>query len=92
MDAQDMLEAVVSVWALAMAVSPALQIRRMLQTRESKDVSIGYFGVLVVGFLLWVAYGLSKDDYVLAVPNGVATIFGVATIIVALRLRDRTEA
>lgn len=87
MTGQDMLEAVVSTWAIAMAVSPGLQIRQMLRTGESEDVSIGYFAVLVVGFMLWVAYGLSKDDYVLAVPNAVATVFGTATIVIALRLR-----
>lgn len=87
MSGQDALEAVVSFWAVAMAVSPALQIRQMIQTGESEDVSIGYFAVLVIGFVLWVAYGLSKDDYVVAVPNIIATVFGVATIGIALRLR-----
>lgn len=92
MTGQTVLEAVVSTWAIAMAISPGLQIRQMLRTGESEDVSIGYFAVLVVGFMLWVAYGLSKGDYVVAVPNSVATLFGVATIIVALRLRRREAA
>jgi uncharacterized protein with PQ loop repeat len=86
-----MLEAVVSTWAVAMAVSPGLQIRQMLRTGESEDVSIGYFGVLVVGFMLWVVYGFSIDDMVLAVPNAIATVFGVSTIVIALRLRRRSN-
>lgn len=87
MSGQDILESVVSVWALAMAASPGLQIRRMLQTGDSRDVSIGYFAVLTVGFLLWVAYGISVDDYIVAVPNAVAFVFGLATMLLALRLR-----
>lgn len=87
MTGQDVLEGVVSTWAIAMAVSPGLQIRQMLRTGESDDVSVGYFAVLVIGFMLWVVYGLSIDDMVLVVPNSVATIFGVATIVIALRLR-----
>jgi uncharacterized protein with PQ loop repeat len=92
MDGQRALEIVVSTWGLMMAVSPGLQIRQMLQTGESKDVSIGYFGVLSVGFMLWVAYGISIDSAVLWGCNTVATVFGIATIVVALRLRERPDA
>jgi uncharacterized protein with PQ loop repeat len=90
MTGQDTLELVVSVWAVAMAVSPGLQIRQMLRTGESEDVSVGYFAVLTVGFILWVIYGISIDDMVLAVPNSIATIFGASTIVIALRLRGNS--
>jgi uncharacterized protein with PQ loop repeat len=89
MDSQRLLEIVTSVWGVAMAVSPALQIRRMLTTGESTDVSIGYWAVLCVGFVLWVFYGMSIDSKVLWGCNIVAAIFGVATILIALRLRRR---
>lgn len=85
------LAVVTSVWGVAMAVSPVLQIRQMLRTGESEDVSLGYFAVLVVGFLLWFTYGLSKDDLIIAVPNAIATVFGVATMVVAVRLRRRAR-
>lgn len=89
MDGQRTLEIATSIWGVAMAVSPAMQIRTMLATGESKDVSIGYFSVLVVGFLLWTAYGVSIDSRVLWTCNIVATVFGIATIVIALRLRRR---
>lgn len=87
MDPSDALAVVTSVWAVVMAISPGLQIRSMLSTGSSEDVSLGYFGVLTIGFMLWVAYGLSQDDYVVAGPNAIATLFGVATIVIARRLR-----
>ncbi|EFK95548.1 hypothetical protein LDC_2442 [sediment metagenome] len=87
MDSQRALEVVVSTWGIAMAASPGLQIRQMLRTGESADVSIPYFGVLTVGFMLWVAYGISIDSKVLWGCNTLATLFGAATIVVARRLR-----
>ena len=87
MTGQDMLEATVSTWAVAMAVSPGLQIRRMLQTGDSRDVSIGYFAVLTVGFALWVAYGVSVGDFIVAVPNSIAFLFGLSTLLLAIRMR-----
>lgn len=87
MDAERVLEIAVSVWGVAMAVSPGLQIRQMLRTGESEDVSIPYFGVLSVGFLLWALYGLSIDSRILTACNSIAFVFGMSTIIVAARLR-----
>lgn len=89
MDGQRVLEIVTSVWGVAMAVSPAMQIRQMRQTGTSEDVSIAYFGILVVGFMLWVAYGISIDSWVLYGCNSIATVFGIVTIAYALRLRRR---
>lgn len=91
MDGQRVLEIVTSTWGIAMAVSPSMQIRQMRQTGTSEDVSVAYFAILVVGFMLWVAYGISIDSRVLWGCNIVATIFGVATIVYALRLRRRSD-
>ena len=76
-----------AAWGVLMAVSPGLQIRKMLRFRSSREVSIFYFWVLLVGFTLWVAYGLTIDNWFLIVPNGVAFTVCVTTIGVALRFR-----
>lgn len=76
-----------ATWGIAMALSPVLQIRKILARRSSDDVSIGYFLVLLVGFALWLAYGISIGNLVLIVPNAVALAVGVATIAIARRYR-----
>src|SRR5215470_6491787 len=75
-----------ATWGVVMGVSPLLQIRRMLRQRSSRDVSIGYFAVLQVGFLLWISYGIAAHNLALIVPNSVALVIGVGTMVVALRL------
>ena len=68
-----MLETVLGVaaaiWGVVMAVSPALQIRKMLQHRSSREVSVAYFCVLLVGFVLWIAYGISIENWYLSFPT-----------------------
>ncbi|CAN5560003.1 hypothetical protein BH20ACT23_BH20ACT23_30040 [soil metagenome] len=76
-----------ATWGIVMALSPVLQIRRILNRRSSEDVSIGYFLVLLGGFALWLAYGISIGNLVLIVPNSVAFCVGVATIVIARRYR-----
>jgi len=74
-------------WGVVMALSPMLQLRRMLQTRSSDDISVGYFLLLIPGFALWVLYGAVRHDLVLAVPNALAAVTGVTVIVTASRLR-----
>jgi len=87
-----MLAVAAATWGLVMALAPLLQIRRMTRQRSSRDVSIGYWSVLLGGFALWVAYGVAVANLALIVPNAVALCVGCLTIGVALRCRRPPHA
>lgn len=87
----DVLAVLATSWGLVMALSPVLQIRRMLRTRSSNDVSIAYFAVLGIGFVLWITYGASITSWPLMISNSAALVGAVATSIVALGLREKAE-
>jgi uncharacterized protein with PQ loop repeat len=87
--AQTILATAASSWAVLMGIAPVLQIRRMLWEQSSREVSITYFAVLLIGFLLWIAYGAAAGIPALVIPNAVALLIGAAVVIVALRLRRR---
>ncbi|MBA3381487.1 MAG: hypothetical protein H0T97_06425 [Actinobacteria bacterium] len=72
-----------------MALASLLQIRAIRAHGSSAGVSVGYQQVLLVGFLLWLAYGVALGNTALIVANTVATVTSVATITVALRFRAR---
>lgn len=76
-----------ATWAMFMALSPLLQVREIRRRRSSDGVSIAYFCVLLVGFALWVAYGLARGDLPLVVPNTLALLIAALTITVAARHR-----
>jgi MtN3 and saliva related transmembrane protein len=78
-----------SSWGVLMGIAPVLQIRRMLRERSSQDVSLGYFMILLAGFLLWISYGIAAGNMVLVIPNSVALLVGIALVTVALRLRHQ---
>ena len=77
-----------ATWAILMALSPLLQVREMRRRSSSEGIAIRYFGVLLIGFALWVAYGVARRDVPLVVPNSVALVVMAVTIVVALRLRQ----
>ena len=83
----DYLAAVAATWGVAMALSPMLQIRAIRAHRSSRGVSIGYQQVLLVGFILWMSYGIALGNIAIIVPNLVAIVVCVATILVSLHYR-----
>ena len=91
-ETSDALGAVAATWGVLMAVSPLLQIRRMLERRSSADVSIAYLSVLQIGFGLWIAYGIALGSVPLIVPNCVAMMVGFVTIAIAWAYRNGRPA
>jgi MtN3 and saliva related transmembrane protein len=84
----DALAVIAASWGVMMALSPILQLRRILERRSSADISIAYLAVLQVGFTLWIAYGFALGNVAIIVPNSVAFLVGAATIGISLRYRN----
>lgn len=84
---ESMLAFSAAAWAIAMALGPVLQIRRIVHVQSSRGVSIPYLVVLVIGFGPWIAYGLVAGNWALIVPNAVAVVVMSLTITVAVRYR-----
>jgi MtN3 and saliva related transmembrane protein len=80
-----------SGWGVVMGFAPALQIRRILASRSSRDVSLGFLAVYVLGFAFWLAYGASLGNPAIVVPNVVSLVVGSAALAVAVRFHPSTE-
>ena len=74
-------------WGVAMALAPLLQIRRIRRAGSSGSVSVAYQEVLLVGFVLWLSYGIVAANLALIIPNTVAALVSAAAIVVTHRYR-----
>lgn len=59
-------------WGLLMGLAPLLQVRVIVRERTSEGVSVGWVVILLVGFMLWLAYGIVNRDVPLIIANVVA--------------------
>lgn len=87
MTTSDVLAVAATFAGLLMAISPIFQIRRIRRTRSSNDVSLLNLGLLCLGFVVWVSYGVSISNWVVAGTNTASLVFMVTTILVALSYR-----
>ena len=76
-----------AAFGVAMGLSPLLQVRHMVARGSSADVSLPFLLVLLVGFVLWLAYGVALGNAALIVSNAVAITSYAVTTAAVLRLR-----
>jgi len=83
----EILAIAATIAGVLMAAAPFLQIRRMLHTRSSRDVSLLYLSLLEAGFVLWLAYGWSIGNAALILSNLASISFMTVTIAFAVAFR-----
>ncbi len=91
MSIEDVLAIAATAWGLVMGLAPTMQIRRMFQTGSSRDVSLGYLGLLTPGFVLWLGYGISIGNGPVMITNTVSLTFMLITIAIAWAFRRRQD-
>jgi uncharacterized protein with PQ loop repeat len=69
------------------SLSILLQTRQMLVRRASCHVSLRFLSVYVVGYAIWLLYGLSLGNAPIVVVNALGLVCGTMTLTVGLRLR-----
>src|SRR5512143_4068299 len=89
MSSSSFLAVAAASWGLLMSVAPILQIRTIRRARSSAGVSSGYLMILLVGFVLWLAYGLAIGNVALIVPNSVAFAVCAVTLVTVRRYRPQ---
>jgi MtN3 and saliva related transmembrane protein len=61
------------------------QVVKTWRTRSTKDISLVMFLVLVMGIILWLAYGVIIQDIPLIVANGITLLFAGTILILKLK-------
>jgi MtN3 and saliva related transmembrane protein len=72
--------------ALCTTVAFIPQAVKVFKTKHTKDISLGMFSLLNLGFILWLAYGLLILSYPIILANSITMIFALYILITKLRL------
>ncbi|MEJ1238101.1 SemiSWEET transporter [Chryseolinea sp. T2] len=64
------------------------QLIKILKEKKANDISLFYLAVLFVGLVLWIIYGVRREDIPVIVTNGVAIAINVLIIIAGIRYKN----
>ena len=74
------------VAAVLTSLSYVPQVRKAWPRGSTKDLSLHMLIVLTAGLLLWVAYGLLRNDWVIVAANSIGA--ALSGSVLAFKLRD----
>lgn len=55
--------------AFLTTVSFLPQVIKIIRTKDTKSLSLGMYLLLTAGIVLWITYGILRNDYVLIIAN-----------------------
>lgn len=68
-----------------------LQARKILKNKSAKDVSEVMFGLMVVGFCVWLAYGIVINSIPLIISNILGIIGSTTVFLLILKFQKRKK-
>jgi MtN3 and saliva related transmembrane protein len=61
------------------------QAVRIWRTKSAKDVSLTMLIVMVIGIILWIAFGLLRSEFAIIVTNAVALVIAIGLLVLKIR-------
>ena len=74
-----------------MALAPLLQIRVIRRERHARGTSVAWVVILLIGFALWLVYGLVHGIVPIIVTNVVALVVTAALLATVWTVDQRRE-
>ena len=87
-----LLAVLCTIWGIVGPLSQLVQLRRMLRFRSAHDVSVGSLCAFLIGYLLWLAYGVVLKSTPLIVADAVGAGVSLATVLAACAMRAQARA
>jgi MtN3 and saliva related transmembrane protein len=66
------------------------QLVKMLKTKKAEDLSYVFFGALVTGLALWVAYGIVRRDVPIIATNAFSCAVNTFVLILTYKYKRHT--
>src|ERR1035437_8941020 len=83
----NLLAILTTIYGVIGAMSSLLQVRRMLRTRSSDDVSLAFLLVYCGGYLMWLVYGLAVSSLPLIIVDVAGLLISAGTLSFTINLR-----
>ncbi|URA11344.1 SemiSWEET transporter [Thermospira aquatica] len=66
------------------------QVIKVIKTRQTRDIALGMYVLMVVGVFFWLLYGISTRALSVIVANSITFILSL--IVLIYKLREKPEA
>lgn len=68
------------------------QLIKLIKEKKSENVSFPMMIVLLTGLILWIIYGIYKEDYIIIISNGISLILNISILSLGAVYKNRNNA
>lgn len=83
----DLLTVLGLVAACCTTISFFPQAIKAIRTKHTNDLSLGMYTLLTTGIILWLIYGILKNDFPIILANGITLIFAGTILILKIKYK-----
>jgi len=69
------------------ATSLLPQLVKTIKEKKAEDVSLGMLLVLATGILLWIVYGIKKNDLPIIATNSFSLLVNIVMVVVGIKYK-----
>lgn len=71
------------------AISLIPQLVKIIKEKKADNISYGMLAVLMVGLILWVCYGIMKNDYPIIITNSFSLLINILILGFTIRYKSK---
>lgn len=64
------------------------QLIKIIKDKKVEDLSIGMFSTLLLGVMLWIVYGVLREDLPIIITNGFSFLLNVAILVLRFKYKN----
>ncbi|HWI91104.1 MAG TPA: SemiSWEET transporter [Flavisolibacter sp.] len=65
------------------------QVVKTIKKKKAEDVSLGMLLVLATGIILWIVYGIKKNDIPIIATNAFSLLVNIAMVILGVKYKNK---
>ena len=70
------------------AIASVPQLLKLIKEKKADNISTLMYGVLLTGLVLWIIYGIFKEDWILIISNAFSLLINSTVLILALVYKE----
>ncbi|MBO9563849.1 MAG: SemiSWEET transporter [Niastella sp.] len=75
--------------SIGTGISLLPQLIKLVKEKKTENVSIGMMLVLLSGLVLWIIYGIRKEDWIIIISNGFSILLNLTILILSSIYKKR---
>jgi MtN3 and saliva related transmembrane protein len=68
------------------------QLIKLFKEKKAEQLSVGMMAVLLGGLILWIIYGVRKEDPIIIISNAISLVLNISIMVLTMKYSRKTKS